>query len=142
MLNSEKAKKIIARQQPISQDIINRVKNNLAEKGIVLEQSTEWDRYLISNGNEAITFSDGTMVMHTNVSASGFYEELIHYGQIKQGRANAGDIENNLLLEIETKKRLIKNKKAYKITDYEIEVLKDILNEYQTRLNELKKGGI
>ena len=83
MFDSEKAAEILDKQEPISQDIISRVKNNLAEKGVILDQSAEIDNYLLFTGKEAATYSDGTMIMHTNVSASGFYEELIHYGQLK-----------------------------------------------------------
>ena len=108
----------------------------------MLGQSESMDKYLVSQGNEAATFSDGTIVLHTSISASGFFEELIHYGQIKNGRAIIGDDENNLLLEIEAKERLIKYQKAYKITDYEIEVLTEALGEYTIKLKNLKKGGV
>ena len=72
-----------------------------------------------------------------NVSASGFYEELIHYGQLKSGRAVEGNAENQLLMEIEAQERLIKYQKAYKITDYEVEILKDNLNDYNIKLENL-----
>ena len=143
MLNSEKAREIINKQQPVSQDIINRVKNNLAQKGVILSQSAELDEYLISQGKEAITFSDGqTIIMHTKASASGFYEEMIHLGQIKKGRAIENDKKNNILLEIEAKERLIKYQKAYKITDYEISNINEALNHYKVLLNNLRNGGV
>jgi len=143
MLNSEKAREIINKQQPVSQDIINRVKNNLAQKGVILSQSAELDEYLISQGKEAITFSDGqTIIMHTKASASGFYEEMIHLGQIKKGRAVENDKKNNILLEIEAKERLIKYQKAYKITDYEISNINEALNHYKVLLNNLRNGGV
>ena len=142
MLSSEKVQEIINKQVPVSKDILNRVKNNLTEKGIVLAQSEEIDNYLLSQSKEAATYSDGSMIMHTKVSASGFFEELIHYGQIKSGRAVVNDAENNLMMEIETKKRLIKYQKAYRITDYEIEILTNVLNGYIIDLDNLRKGGM
>jgi len=45
-------------------------------------------------------------------------------------------------MEIEAKERLIKYQKAYKITDYEIGILKEVLNEYITELENLRKGGM
>jgi 5-bromo-4-chloroindolyl phosphate hydrolysis protein len=55
--------------------------------------------------------------------------------------ASINDEINNYLMEIEAKDRLIKYQKAYKITDYEIDVLKETLNEYKIKLENLKKGG-
>ena len=141
MFNSEKAKEIINNQQSMDMTVINRVKENLAKKGIILDQSAEIDNYLISRGKEAITFSDGTIALHTKVSASGFYEELIHYGQIKSGRTILGNDENNLLMEIEAKEKLIKYRNSYNITDYEIVILTETLNEYIMELEKLKKEG-
>ena len=137
MFISEKAAEIMNNQQPMDTIVVKRVKKVLAEKGVVLEQSAELDKWLISKGAEAITFSNGDIIMHTNVSASGFYEELIHYGQLKNGRAILENEKNNLLLEIEAKERLLKYQKAYKITDYEIEVLTNVLNNYKMRLENI-----
>ena len=134
---SEKTREMILNQRPIDAAIVNRVKQNLTKKGVVLEQSNDWDNYLISQGCEGITFSDGTMIMHTRVSASGFYEELIHYGQIKSGRVLYGDQRSMLLMEIEAKERLIINRNAYKITDYEIELLTSVLKSYKIDLENL-----
>ena len=41
------------------------------------------------------------------------------------------------MLEIEAKEKLIKYQKAYKITDYEIEVISDVLETYKTALGNL-----
>ena len=138
-LISEKAADIIKKQVPVNKEVITRVKRSLAEKGITLEQSAEIDSWLISKGAEAVTFSNGMMLMHTEVSASGLFEELIHYGQLIGGRVIEGDVENNLLLEIEAKERLLKNRKAYRITDYEVEILTDILNNYKAQLDDIRK---
>ena len=140
IFHSEKAKKIILLQKQMDINVVMRVKASLSKMGDILEQSAEWDEYLVSQGMEATTFTDGTMIMHTKVSASGFFEELIHYGQIKSGRIIYGDEENMLMLEIEAKERLINHKKAYGITDFEVEVLTNVLNEYRRILEKLRKG--
>jgi hypothetical protein len=137
VLNSEKSREIINRQASMDKETIERVKAALLRQGVDLLQSYEYDEHLVKYGKEAATYSDGTMIMHTKVSASGFYEELIHYGQIKSGRAIQGDKQNELLLEIEAKERLIKYRKAYNITDYEIEVLQSVLKQYKALLNNL-----
>jgi len=142
MLYSEKSQNIINKQKPIDKKTVARVKNALAVKGIVLEQSVEWDNYLVVKGMEAVTYNDKTIIMHTNVSASGFYEKLIHYGQLKKKHVELGDEEEILLLEIEAQERLIKNQRAYKITDFEIEILTKNLNWYIIQLEKLRKDGI
>ena len=55
--------------------------------------------------------------------------------------STVGDVRNNLLMEIEAKERLIKHRKAYQITDYEIEVLTDVLNQYKMMLEDLGQEG-
>jgi hypothetical protein len=140
MLNSEKAAKIINNQIPMDKAVIERVKQALAKKGVIVERTAEWDEYLIFTGKEAAVFSDNLIVMHTNVSASGFFEELIHLGQIRSGRVIRGDDINNILMEIEAQERLIKYKRAYKITDYEIGILEENLENYIMMLKKLKGG--
>ena len=83
LLNSEKAAAIITKQKPMNPEVIARVKASLEKQGGIIVQSEEIDRYLVKNGREASTYTDGMIWMHTEVSASGFFEELIHYGQIR-----------------------------------------------------------
>jgi len=121
---------------------LNRVKNALLNKDVIIEQSSEIDRWLISKGVEAVTFSDGkTIALHTRVSASGLFEELIHYGQIKNRNVENCDDINVLILEIEAKEKLIKFKNAYKITEYEIINLTETLELYKIELSKIINGG-
>jgi len=142
LLHSEKSREIIEKQEPINKSIVIRVKKALARKGVILEQSIEWDEYLVSTGREAITYTDGTMIMHTKVSASGFFEELIHYGQVKNKRAVFGNTENMLLMEIEAQERLLAHQNAYKITLFEVDLLTSNLNWYKIQLEKLREGGV
>ncbi|MCL2816116.1 MAG: hypothetical protein FWD23_16100, partial [Oscillospiraceae bacterium] len=64
------------------------------------------------------------------------------YGQIKSGMAVEGHAENNILMEVQAKEKLIKYQKAYKITDYEIDVIKNSISEYKEKLENLKKGDL
>jgi len=140
ILQSLKAREIIENQIPIDEETVSRVKTALAKKGVVLAQSAELDEYLMNCGREASIFSDNTIIMHTKVSASGFFEELIHYGQVKSGRAVLGNEENRLMLEIEAQERLIKHCTSYRITDYEIQILRENLDAYRHQLNKLYEG--
>ena len=140
--SSEKVAEIIAKQKPMDVEIIERVRDNLEKKGIPLVQSEEMDRYLLSRGSEGVTFYGEPVIgLHTNASASGFFEELIHLGQILDGRAKENDMENKLMLEIEAKQRLLKNRLAYGLTDFEVEVTTQSLNNYLRQLEDFRKAG-
>ena len=141
LLNSEKAAEIIAKQKPMDPKVIERVKTSLEKQGGIIVQSEEIDSYLVRSGREASTFTDGMIWMHTEVSASGFYEELIHYGQIKSGRVDFDSVKSIIQMEIEAKERLIRNQRAYGITDYEVTVLTEALESYKLQLEELREGG-
>ena len=143
LFNSEKAAEIIAQQKPMDPQVIARVRANLEKKGIYIVQDEDGDAYVISQGSEAVVMYEGgsetTIVMHTNISASGFFEELIHIGQLQSGRAIIYDKENEIEMEIEAKERLIKNQCAYEITDFEVAELTKSLNSYRIRLDEMRR---
>jgi len=143
MLKSEKAREIINKQKLMDIAVIKRVKEALAKKGVILDQSEEWDRFLLQRNAEAVTLAPGdVIIMHTKVSASGFYEEIIHYGQLKRGNVNTESKMDVIIKEIEAQEKLINYQKAYKITDYEIEILKDNLKNYKIKLEIIMNGGI
>jgi hypothetical protein len=122
MFNSEKAEKIINNQVPMDKKVIERVKESLAKKGIILIQSEEMDRFLMQRCAEAATLAPGdVIIIHTKVSASGFYEELIHYGQLKRGDFDIYSKTDNLKKEIE--------------------VLKNNLENYKLELEKIMSGG-
>ena len=140
--NSEKSLEILSKQKPMDPEVIARVKANLEKKGIPLVQSEEMDRYLLSRGSEGVTFyGEPLIVLHTNASASGFYEELIHLGQILDGRAKENDEENKIMLEIDAKQRLIKYRRAYGLTDFEVEITTESLNDNLEKLDDLRRVG-
>ena len=141
LLNSEKAAEIIAKQDSMDPKVIARVKASLEKQGGIIVQSEEIDRYLVRHGREASTFTDGMMWMHTKVSASGFFEELIHYGQIKRGHVDFDNVESKIQMEIDAKERLIRNQHVYGITDFEVTVLAEALESYKARLEKLKVRG-
>ncbi|MCQ2595970.1 MAG: hypothetical protein MJ196_11980 [Treponemataceae bacterium] len=136
---SEKAKEILSKQKPVNKEVLNRIKEAFKKIGYSIEQNEEIDAYLERTGREATILSSGDIMMHSNVSAYGLFEELIHWGQIRKYGTNISRIQN-CLCEIEAKEKLLKNAKAYGITEYEIEVTKESLLFYKKQL-EILKGG-
>lgn len=136
---SEKTKEILSKQKPVNKEVLNRVKESFKKIGYSIEQNEEIDAYLERTGREATILSSGDIMMHSKVSASGLFEELIHWGQIRKYGTNISKIQN-CLCEIEAKEKLLQNAKAYGITEYEIEVTKESLLFYKKQL-EILKGG-
>lgn len=64
---------------------------------------------------EAATLGN-QMFFRTNPSASAVYEEAIHFAQAKRGPLGSGNMYE---LELEAAEKLIRNRKAYGITDAE-----------------------
>lgn len=75
--------------------------------------------------------------MHTKISASGLFEELIHFAQIKKYGPDISEIQN-CLCEIEAKEKLLRNVKCYGITDYEVKIIKQSIEFYKEKLEKLK----
>jgi len=148
LLQSSKSEEIINRQTPVDPKTLERIKKALKAAGVSLEQTEENDMYLNSRGAEGIVFYTGDhpplIVLHTRASASGLFEELIHYGQIINGRMVGVDFDDLLELEIrkeeleiEAKEQLIRNARIYRISEYEIEVLTETVTHSRMRLNEM-----
>jgi len=77
--------------------------------------------------------SKGVIIFHSKVSASGMFEEVIHTSQIRLYGYEYCK-KNYELLEIEAKTKLLKNKKIYKITDFEENIIKESIKDYEKLL--------
>lgn len=126
----------------------NIMKKKLERKGIAVIQDAESDAYLKYMGAEAMTLSDGSAVIFQSgrvPSASAAFEEIIHSTQIKlKGMVETtGDERGNieyLNREIEANEKLLKYKKAYRLTDKDIESVEENLEMYYKKLKEVKKN--
>ena len=126
----------------------NIMKRNLERKGVAVIQDAEGDAYLKYMGAEAMTLSDGSAVIFQSgrvPSASAAFEEIIHSTQIKlKGMVEStGDERGNieyLNREIEANEKLLKYKKAYRLTDKDIESVEENLEMYYKKLKEVKKN--
>lgn len=137
-LFSEKSEEILANQKLVDPLLLNNVTNRLKEQGITVWMDDEADRFLNHGGAEATIMYPNTVIFHSKLSASGMYEELIHLAQIRKLGREPTTIEITQM-EIEAKEKLLRNSKAYGITEYEQEIIRDSIAYYAKLLDE--SGG-
>ena len=121
---------------PMNEERFYRMKAAFEKQGGVMASSEEIDRHLDAMGASAATLNATTVLIRQNriPTASEMFEEMIHVSQYRTGKATGS---NWLDMEIETKKKLIRNKKQYDITDEEQQITINQLKE----LLEFKEGG-
>lgn len=94
--------------------------------------------FLNYRGTEALTIQTDKEILilyHSKLSASGMFEEIIHSAQVrKYGEKKAREMYHQL--EVEAKEKLLKNAKAYGITEYEKEVIQQMLDYHKSKLEE------
>ncbi len=134
-LFSEKSEEILAKQKLVDPLLLNNVTNRLKEQGITVWMDDEADRFLNRGGAEVTIMYPDTVIFHSKLSASGMYEELIHLAQIRKLGREPTTIEITQM-EIEAKEKLLRNSKAYGITEYEQEIIKDSIAYYTKLLDE------
>ena len=134
-LFSEKSEEILSNQKLVDPLLLNNVTNRLKEQGITVWMDNEADRFLNRGGAEATTMYPDIIAFHSKLSASGMYEELIHLAQIRKLGREPTAIET-IKMEIEAKEKLLRNSKAYGITEYEQEITKDSILYYAKLLRE------
>lgn len=138
-LFSEKSEEILSNQKLVDPLLLNNVTNRLKEQGITVWMDDEADRFLNNKGAEATTMYPDIIAFHSKLSASGMYEELIHLAQIRKlGREPTAT--ERCKMEIEAKEKLLRNSKAYGITEYEQKITKESILDYTKILKEL--GGL
>lgn len=134
MMFSDKSIDILNRQPKVNKEVLKRVIKGLEATGHEVAMNKETDRYLETFGKEAVTYSNGTVLYHSKLSTSGMYEEIIHLSQLRLYGYNYCS-ENYDLLEIEAKKKLLKNAKSYGISDYEKKIIRETLKYHEDKLN-------
>ncbi len=133
-----KAKVDKIEQMPKKQ--LRRIVKSFKAKGGSIQFSEEIDRYLESKSAEAITYNAQTILIKTNAGRASVFEELIHATQYKNGE-NDGSYLKRLECEIEAQKKLLRNSKAYKLTEKEIQQTKEALVSYERELKTYNKTG-
>lgn len=80
-------------------------------------------------------------MLKQNPGRASVFEELIHATQYRNGE-NDGSYVSRLNCEIKAQKKLLRNNKAYKLTEAEVEQTKIALQQYESELNAYnEKGG-
>ena len=104
---------------PMDEALFLRIKAAFEKRGGIIESGDNIDRHLDSMGAEAATFDESTIIIKRGIpTASTLFEELIHTAQYRKGIVST---ENKDVLELEAKRKLVRNQKAYKIPDHENE---------------------
>ena len=117
----------------------SRKKSGLEKHGITVKSDKESEAYLNWRNVEASSFGSDTILLRPNPTASALFEEIIRIGQIRRGELDPLSKISEVLSEISAKEKLIRNKKAYGITDIEDKKTKRQLNEYKEQLGNLEK---
>lgn len=125
---------------PMDENRFNRIKAGCRRAGIIIDQSEDAQRNLDFFDVEAATLNEDTILLREKPSASAVFEELIHTTQYKKKICDGSEI-NRIKCEIEAKKKLIKFKDAYGITNDEDAITRLQLEKYERKLKEGLGGG-
>ena len=77
-------------------------------------------------------------MLKQNPGRASVFEELIHATQYRNGE-NDGSYVSRLNCEIKAQKKLLRNNKAYKLTEAEVEQTKIALQQYESELKAYMK---
>ena len=113
---------------PMDAAVFIESKKAFEEKGGMMIQDENGDKYLDACGANAATLNDKTIIFRTGSppTLSEYHEELIHVSQFERGIVSSASI---LECEIEAKEELIRNQAAYGIPDHENEETKRQLRD-------------
>ncbi len=140
IFKSEKSKELLDKQPKVSSEIRDVIISDLKSKGALVNFGTD-DEFLEYKGAEGLTFvtTDGVQILyHSKLSASGLYEEKIHFEQIqKYGEKYCKQHYHEL--EIQAKENLLTNADKYNITSFEIPIIKRMLNYHIKQLEKINE---
>lgn len=127
--------------EPMPKKQLHKIEKAFKAQGGLIQYGEETDAYLKSKNAEAITYNDKTILLKQNPGRASVFEELIHATQYRNGE-NDGSYVSRLNCEIEAQKKLLRNSKAYKLTEAEVEQTKIALQQYESELKAYnEKGG-
>lgn len=129
---------------PMDEGTFKRIKASLEKQGVKVIQDADSDSFLEYMEAEALTLSDGSGILFQSgriPSASAVYEEVIHVKQIqRKGAVSSEDTIEYLNREIEANEKVLKNKKAYHLTELDIQSIEHNLAYYYEQLKEVNGG--
>ena len=119
--------------EPMPKKQLHRIIRKFKANGGIIQMNDNTDSYLEKNHAEAVTYDSKTILLKQNPSRASVFEELIHATQYREGK-NDGSYKSRLLCEIEAQNKLLKNAKAYKLTQKEVDQTKAALEAYNSEL--------
>lgn len=128
---------------PIDPTQLLKIKEAFAQQGKIIDNSEDALRYLETRGAEGVTFNAETILIRPDASASTVFEELIHATQYRTGKFDQWVMEfgsNGAAVaraEYEAASRLVKNQKAYNISDAEHDINLSRVSHYKSELQKL-----
>ncbi len=136
-------KKDLSKIEPMPKKQFHKIKKAFQKNGGVVLTGDDIDAFLEKQHCEAVTFDAKTIAFRNNPGRAAVFEELIHTAQYRDGKNDCTYL-SRILNEIEAQKMLIKNAKAYKLTEQEIFQTKKALVAYENELKEYnsKNGGV
>lgn len=126
--------------EPMPKKQFRIIEKAFRQKGGIIQYGRETDRYLEIRNAEAITYDANTILIRTDAGRAAVFEELIHTAQYRKGENN-GSYLSRLKCEIAAQKKLLQNRKAYKLTENEIVQTRKALIQYEKELRLYNKNG-
>ncbi len=120
--------------EPMPKKQLQRIVKGFKRQGGVIQMDVATDKYLESKMAEAITLNESTILLRQRPNRASVFEELIHATQFRKG-LNDGSRISRLENEIAAQRMLLKNSRAYKLTEIEIKQTESALASY---IKELK----
>lgn len=126
--------------EPMPKKQLQRIVKNFKAHGGIIQFDDETDQYLADKHAEAITYDEKTILIKQHPGRASVFEELIHTAQFRNGE-NDGSYESRLKCEIAAQEKLLRNARAYELTDAEIIQTRKALEAYQKELNDYHNHG-
>ena len=126
--------------EPMPKKQLRKIVKSFKKQGGVIQMDSETDYYLTKRNVEGITYNSKTILLKQKTGRAAIFEELIHTAQYRDGKMD-GSTLSRINCEIEAQKKLLKNAKAYKLTNKEIEQTQFALKGYEKELDEYYRNG-
>ncbi len=123
--------------EPMPKKQFRKIERAFKQQGGIIICNEESERFLEAQNSEGSTLDAKTIILRRNPGRAAVYEEMIHAAQYRRGE-NDGSHLSRVLNEIAAQKILLKNAKAYGLTNSEIEQTRRALASYEEELKTLK----
>lgn len=130
-------RKVTDRIEPMPKKQLQKIVKAFRKNGGIIQMNAETDSYLEYKKTEAITYDAKTILLKQNPGRAAVFEELIHTAQFRKGMNN-GSLRSRIICEIDAQYKLLRNAKAYKLTETEIKQTQFALKAYEKQLEEMR----